>query len=957
MKKWLEEKIFSDSKKTLLFIGLITFFILFTYQIVLLCYGTYFNSNSDDVAQYSPILIQYINYFKQGHFSWYNFSNNSGASIFADTYYVPIDIFTLLILVLSFVIDGTIAFSIVNLSKILFGVIVFAYFLQRKGFKNWLVALLSLMYFSFGGCWTFAVYPTYFSLFFYLPLSLLVIDYYVKGKKWLLPLYSFVLVLYNFYTAYTLFIFMVFVFLVVKIRDNYSSFKNLVKDVLVFGIHLVLGVMMGLVVFLPSMLYILNYSVRNTSDFHVLFDLDVYFRMLYKLFVYESGTTTFIMGNYMQHNFNYYIGAFGLLILGIMFVMKDRDSKVYKYSLLVVASLMCIPLCSMIFSGTGVAYTRWFNFINIVLIFMIGHVITNCDFSSLKRKNILALISIVIGCYVFVFIFNLILNFVYSNKDYVNNMRMISQILILFLYSIPIILYSVFFVIKKKELFYGVFTLECIIAIIINFSISFKGKKLQNIEMYEEINNVLDNLDIGKDSLERVYIHDKILINNARYTDVLINDKSFHSFLTKYMYDYKKLYGDESEVLYTYYLNRFSPYSSRTTNYKYIIVNKEKIDYDMGYLEFLYEEGNYKVYKNNDYDPFYVYETYYNEEDILKLEENRDFLGLEKNLFKGVVLEEGKYNLENIEYSYDSNMIKSVDLINDVVSTKISDNIYEINLDKYLQFDYEGIIYFKSENADEIEEIKVILNNGEEMKCGRSTKLFSCYYGTDIDKIIVSGEADDLEYLVSVTVDDKDYAMFFVDNKGENKYLNYYIENSDDEILLKNGVDNQRVCLNGLCRVDDFEFNHVLISSISKMFLEINNWNFEYYYDDLEYYILNKNDKLASNKELTYNKSTIQVKYTRDSVSENDQVVVLPVTYSEEWVMEQNNSNYELVRANGGFLGVLVKNGVKDINVNITFKPSGFKVGLIGSLLGFVIYGGYCTITYFKRKKEKNEVI
>ena len=41
---------------------------------------------------------------------------------------------------------------------------------------------------------------------------------------------------------------------------------------------------------------------------------------------------------------------------------------------------------------------------------------------------------------------------------------------------------------------------------------------------------------------------------------VLTNDATFHSFLTKYMYDYELLFGDQVKELYTYYLNRFNPY-------------------------------------------------------------------------------------------------------------------------------------------------------------------------------------------------------------------------------------------------------------------------------------------------------------------------------------------------------------------------------------------------------------
>ena len=80
---------------------------------------------------------------------------------------------------------------------------------------------------------------------------------------------------------------------------------------------------------------------------------------------------------------------------------------------------------------------------------------------------------------------------------------------------------------------------------------------------------------------------------------------------------------------------------------------------------------------------------------------------------------------------------------------------------------------------------------------------------------------------------------------------------------------------------------------------------------------------------------------------------MLPVTYSEEWICESDD--YKLVRANGGYLGVVVKNGITNIDLNITFKPGGIKIGLIGSLLGVGIYGVYIALTIYRKKKEKKD--
>ena len=105
MKKWFKEKILNNNKNTLLLVFFCGLLILTIYQIILLCRGTYFNSNSDDVVQYSPILIQYIENIKHGKFGWFNFTNGTGSSVFADAYYVPIDIFSILTFLFSFIMD------------------------------------------------------------------------------------------------------------------------------------------------------------------------------------------------------------------------------------------------------------------------------------------------------------------------------------------------------------------------------------------------------------------------------------------------------------------------------------------------------------------------------------------------------------------------------------------------------------------------------------------------------------------------------------------------------------------------------------------------------------------------------------------------------------------------------------------------------------------------------------
>ena len=92
------------------------------------------------------------------------------------------------------------------------------------------------------------------------------------------------------------------------------------------------------------------------------------------------------------------------------------------------------------------------------------------------------------------------------------------------------------------------------------------------------------------------------------------------------------------------------------------------------------------------------------------------------------------------------------------------------------------------------------------------------------------------------------------------------------------------------------------------------------------------------------------LRYERISSSDKDQVIVLPLAYSDEWMCDKEG--YTLVKANGGYLGIMVESGITSIDVSIKFKPSGLNVGIVGSFIGIGIYVAYVIVICKKKKKE-----
>ena len=173
--------LFSNRKKTLKFIALFTFTILFFIQIgIILINNSFYTNFSDDILQYYTIMVDFIASIKDGSLSLFNLNNYFGASFFSDVYYIPLDIFTFITFILSYIMPTEIAYSITELFKIFIGVMALAYYFHLKGMKNRTIFWMSVFYLVSGGMVSFMAFPVFLSMIFYLPLSLIVIHYFLK---------------------------------------------------------------------------------------------------------------------------------------------------------------------------------------------------------------------------------------------------------------------------------------------------------------------------------------------------------------------------------------------------------------------------------------------------------------------------------------------------------------------------------------------------------------------------------------------------------------------------------------------------------------------------------------------------------------------------------------------------------------------------------------------------------
>ena len=510
------------------------------------------------------------------------------------------------------------------------------------------------------------------------------------------------------------------------------------------------------------------------------------------------------------------------------------------------------------------------------------------------------------------------------------------------------VMYLVFALVKQKKLIYSMFIAEMIVALAFNLSVPFSTKNQQIVKEFNKVNNVLNELELDSD-LERVYFTEIFKYNGNRLTDVLTNEVSFHSFLPSSLYEFETLYSlEENDTLTLFNLNNLSLNSKRIMDYKYIMVDKEN-DYGLDYLNKYYENEDFIVYENVNYNSFYVYENYYDLEQVLSQRtEISDFLHFGDMLKDGVILENGNYKLNEKEFTYSNSKSKLFEYSYKTMLVEQNGKYVE-KVD--FNYNYSGSVYIYGEEINKLTKVYIEKDNNQAM-CNSVYDGYLCEFDAGFDNIHFESDhaLESFDYIVLIEEDEKSFLYKDIEGKFSGDYISYLTQNRGVAKLI-DGDGDVRECTQDFCSLYNFEENHILVEFVLKKHVEDNNDFYLLYVEGtIDEYNKDSDLEYAKNKSFDYDGSTINVKYTRVSNNSNDQVVVLPITYSDEW--ETNNSDYKLIKVNGGFLGVVVKNGIEDVNVLITFAPTGVKVGFVGTCVGLCIYGVYIGFICYKRKKE-----
>ena len=958
---------FKDFKKALTLLALIIGTMLLAVIIVCLSRDSFFVVNTDDMVQYYPIMSGFIDKIKEGKLSLYDHSFFHGTSIFAQTYYVPFDIFTLLTLIFSFIFQNEQAYFIVNMIKILSGSLLFAYVLHKQGLKPKTIFFGGLIWGFTGLLATEIVYPVYLSLLFYVPLAMFVADEFIcnKFKFWYIPVYILIAVFYDFYIAYML---CAFLFIYTLIRaytlDKFSIIgKNTLiknKDFYIYSFGLLglilLGVMMSAVVFLPSYSYINNKTFRNPTNNTSFF---VYLAKEWPSH-YIDVTSTYFMpgdpiailhprGGYMDKHASLFMGIGSLVYLVMFFFTKNKENNRLKVFVILFNILLCFPIVSMIMSGQTVPYIRWFFIVYVLNVLAVIKSIEYFDYQfgkTIPQKILIASIFMAMIWYVYTLFKNEKFTMYTDNqfKDYIYIIFMVVSALYLISMFIPKI---------NKHITQALLGVECLIAAGCVFAYSFNtsdyylyAQKRTNLFM-EELKDV--GVD-GKSLLDETSVHKAAVqayetewFTNAGLRNGNINSGTFfHSFYDATINDYYKYYLYYNDLAWTRteHYNYYMPFSM-VSGYKYYIVptryNWIAPDFAKYVNNVVYRHDNgydyidHKIYEITDMKPFIIYDEFTNERysygdtfrqgylNLLYGSFGSNFDSSKTDKYSDLT---GKQSFELITKHYNLRTISRQDMINNSEISKLENDTYST---------------YKTGTAQYLGVEKLFISYGDN----------SDYYKFQIPSSYINSSTKYLTFQATGYSNTQYKDWKFLTNQE------YYVTDASDDVSTVKGcffgsfgIDTNTNDYDN-CNDTDFKPSYVYVRAIDSTTPTLNVHAFTNKL--MDNYLKEQNQYRNQESYLDGNKMYIKVNY--DSANYG-RILKTNYTYSSEW--KTSDPKFETVNILGGFLGVVLPAGSSSCDIVLTFKPDSLATGAIISTVSITALTT-ATVCIYLHKKKKDE--
>ncbi len=929
--KYLWDKIWESKLYTFIFLAVILFSILVFTMSYPAFFNGFLNDSSDDILQYYPYVGGFFEKIHTNTLSLYDKNLIFGASFFSGLYYIPLDIFTFIALIFSYIIPGEIAYAGTFVLRIIAGSLIFYYALVRH-MNNKVAFFGAIILFVGGMVEAYYIFPIYLGILTYAPLAILIVDLCVEKKGiyyFLVPIYVATVVFFDFYMAYMLIAFLCIYYVIKNHIDNEFSFfgKNtIVKNgkfwlrFLEFMGMVLLGLAISMMVLLPSALYILNESSRQSRDitesiwfFSKKLNEDNviswrhYFTQAINLFIPNEPHRFCLVeaGDYVREHASLYLTSGGLIYLMAFFlIFKKRENRL-KIWVLLFNILLLIPLFSMILGLNTSPYVRWFFIPYMLNIYAMALGMNDMNF-KLGKYNLFKILPIMvmaigISMIIFVLIVKPDLYIHYHSDDQFFYPILIGALI--FTSSYFVLLICWIFIRKHSNIF--IIIMKTLIFLEVIFSGIFIFVNVGNAnpyylttkEMLKEQKGKLAELGYREADGYRInaYSSNGWSTLNANSLMGMNSGRYFQSFYPVNINTlYSNIYMDYSTDWGRVFNFGYSLINGPLFNTKYIATNEDIALPEKYYNKYNDDKYTYYIFKENI--PFIVYDKGYTSPTSLGALERQASL---------------------LEYAY---IYKPE---NDIDYYKKEKKNYEINL-----FDsYEAILDSKFEivsyNTVNTEMSRYI----KKTYISDYTVEYNEYRVYDLTTNSVKNTLKDMDAVYvwsnSAKLRKEDHSYMYLREKNPNNP-----EPMDDS--------------DHYGSLHQMHYNELMLGDYTPTQLLVQFKNdeyssgidlFAYKYDLIDKFISQQNS--YSNKYFSLDGDTMKIKCDMLDNTKT-RIIKTGYSYSADWKIK--NEGYETIIVDGAFLGILVPEGINNVDITLKFEPKGYYLGLQISLSGMILY-------------------
>lgn len=451
------------------------------------------------------------------------------------------------------------------------------YVLLKKYKFNYKIIIVGSLCYAFS-TWTFAFsdHPSFLSFYSFMPLFFAGMESYLQNKKFILFILATTLLLTtNYYYFFTLCCFapLYFIFRYFMLNLEWKDF--FLKVIKLIGYFLI-GVGMGMFLFLPTLIYILDNSRIGEMVASLFYVPQVYYHLLSSLILpqYPISTISYSTGWYTTDEIFILSSLLITLLLPQVFCIKNK--KVEKASIVIFSILTLIaifPIAATIIHGFAEPSFRWTLFAIFILIVLSCYVLDNRQ-SINKRILVITTISIIVLC-----ICLPILSLITTNPNYKQYLTDIKLFIPIFLSISILIVFTLLIYFQPKHLFkILIITILMETSIYGHYSITrWKNDEINTYSFQEKLFSVLQSED-GQFVENLMNLDAK---NSTQYFRIYV---PFTSLFWEYGYNMPLAYGFQGfmtyQSTYTPSLNKLIEYfPDITRNNESWTMNIE--DYDL----------------------------------------------------------------------------------------------------------------------------------------------------------------------------------------------------------------------------------------------------------------------------------------------------------------------------------------------------------------------------------------